>query len=621
MGLKRELGPISVFAVASGAMISSGLFVLPAVVFASVGPGVSLCYLLAAVLLVPTLLSKGELMTAMPKAGGEYFFIDRSLGPGFGTAGGVAAWASVAFKSAFALLGIGLLAAYVWGWEMGGWQVKAVACGGCLVFTGLNLIGVKHVGRLQVIMVAVLIGILLAYVAASLGHLEFPHYTEYFPHNWNSVLAGAAMVFVSFGGVTKVASMGEEVRRPSRDLLLGMFSSAIVVSVLYVVVAFVTVGVLPTAAEQWRAAPLSQAAEIMWGPAGALALGVAAIAAFLTTANAGILAASRTMMAMAQDGLLPRPFSYVSARRGTPPWSILLTSAFLLAVILLLDLELFVKAASAMRIVVFMFVMVAVVLMRESRIPTYQPTWRSPGYPWVQIVGVLCYVFLLVELGSLALAVTAVIMGAGIAWFALYAKVHVMRESALIRLAARLARTDFEDHDLEAELARVARERDQKTLDRFDQLIEKCTMLDLSEPVSRGDLFGIVAENLAPRLARQAEEVRQLLERREALSSTVIRPGLAIPHLIVEGLESFEVLLVRSRQGIAFEEGEHPVHAVFVLAASPEERNFYLKALVAVAEIAQEEGFDQKWLAASSAEALREVVLAAERRREPGQDD
>ena len=108
MALKRELGPISVFAVGAGAMISSGVFVLPAIAFAVVGPGVYLCFLLAAVLLVPTVLSKAELMTAMPKAGGTYYYIDRSLGPGFGTVGGLAAWASLAFKSAFALLGIGI---------------------------------------------------------------------------------------------------------------------------------------------------------------------------------------------------------------------------------------------------------------------------------------------------------------------------------------------------------------------------------------------------------------------------------------------------------------------------------------------------------------------------------
>ena len=112
-----------------------------------------------------------------------------------------------------------------------------------------------------------------------------------------------------------------------------------------------------------------------------------------------------------------------------------------------------------------------------------------------------------------------------------------------------------------------------------------------------------------------------MLQRREALSSTVVRPGLAIPHIIAEGVDGFQVLLIRSRDGVLFEEGQPPVRAVFALAASHQQRNFYLKALVAIAEVAQNPEFDRRWLRASGAEALREVVLAAERRREHGLDD
>ncbi len=82
------------------------------------------------------------------------------------------------------------------------------------------------------------------------------------------------------------------------------------------------------------------------------------------------------------------------------------------------------------------------------------------------------------------------------------------------------------------------------------------------------------------------------------------------------GLTSFEIVLVRSKEGVEFEADRPLVHAMFVMAASPAERNFYLKALMAVAEIAQEPEFDRKWLRAASVDALREVVLAAERRRE-----
>ncbi|MHC4592345.1 MAG: APC family permease [Planctomycetota bacterium] len=222
--LKRELGAVGVFAVGAGAMISSGLFVLPAIGFGRVGPGIFLCYLLAAILLIPAVLSKAELMTAMPKAGGTYYYIDRSLGPGFGTVGGIAAWASLAFKSAFALLGIGALAAYVWP-GMSEWQIKGVACAFCLLFAALNLVGVKHAGRVQVVLVGILLCLLVGFVVGGIGRIDAAKYRPLFPTGWNSLLVGAAMVFVSFGGITKVATLAEEVKKPKRDLLVGMFTS------------------------------------------------------------------------------------------------------------------------------------------------------------------------------------------------------------------------------------------------------------------------------------------------------------------------------------------------------------------------------------------------------------
>lgn len=109
-GLKRDLGLLDVFCIASGAMISSGLFILPSIGFSKAGPAVIVSYIIASLLVIPAMLSKAELATAMPKAGGTYFFIDRSMGPMMGTIGGFAAWFSLAFKSAFALLGIGIFA-------------------------------------------------------------------------------------------------------------------------------------------------------------------------------------------------------------------------------------------------------------------------------------------------------------------------------------------------------------------------------------------------------------------------------------------------------------------------------------------------------------------------------
>jgi len=105
------------------------------------------------------------------------------------------------------------------------------------------------------------------------------------------------------------------------------------------------------------------------------------------------------------------------------------------------------------------------------------------------------------------------------------------------------------------------------------------------------------------------------LQEREKLGSTVMRPGLAVPHMVSADVGAPQMVVVRSRQGVAFEEDGELVYAIFVLAASPDEREFYMEALVAVVEIASQKDFDSRWTRARGAEALREIVRAGERKR------
>jgi amino acid transporter len=111
--LSKELGLLDVYAISTGAMFSSGFFLLPGVAAAGTGPSVILAYLLAGIFILPAMLSVAELSTAMPRAGGAYYFLDRSLGPLVGTVGGLGAWFGLVLKSAFALVGMGAYLALV----------------------------------------------------------------------------------------------------------------------------------------------------------------------------------------------------------------------------------------------------------------------------------------------------------------------------------------------------------------------------------------------------------------------------------------------------------------------------------------------------------------------------
>jgi mannitol/fructose-specific phosphotransferase system IIA component (Ntr-type) len=103
---------------------------------------------------------------------------------------------------------------------------------------------------------------------------------------------------------------------------------------------------------------------------------------------------------------------------------------------------------------------------------------------------------------------------------------------------------------------------------------------------------------------------------REEQSCTVIHPGLAIPHILIKGEGSFRLLLVRSKDGINFPCVDHPVHAMFVLIGTMDERNFHLRALMAIAQIAHSVDFDQRWKDAGGEDELRHILLLSRRSRE-----
>jgi basic amino acid/polyamine antiporter, APA family len=113
----------------------------------------------------------------------------------------------------------------------------------------------------------------------------------------------------------------------------------------------------------------------------------------------------------------------------------------------------------------------------------------------------------------------------------------------------------------------------------------------------------------------EKEHLARVLRAREEESSTLLTPSLAIPHVVVEGASRFDLLIVRAHKGIQFSEDAPEVKTVFVLVGSRDERNFHLRALAAIAQIVQDEGFEQRWLAAHNEQGLRDVILLSGRTR------
>jgi len=618
--LKKQLGLLDVFCIASGAMISSGLFVLPAIAYAKAGPAVILSYFLASVLIIPSVLSKAELATAMPRAGGAYLYIERSLGSICGLFGGFADWFSLALKSAFAVVGmaafIKVLIGMLFDTQVSEWHLKTIAVLCCLSFTALNIVSVKHTSRFQVLLVGTLLAILTFFVLFGSGAVEAVRYRGFLEKGWPAVLATAGMVFVSFGGINKVANIAEEIKHPGKNLPLGMILAWLVVTLFYIGVIIITVGVVDGQDLIGNYTPISLAASKFMGPAGFAILGLAAVAAFVTTANGGILAASRTPMAMSRDQSLPPILARVNNRFKTPHVSILFTSGFMVTAIVFLDIEMLAKTASTLLIILYILANTSVIMMRESRIQSYRPKFKSPLYPYIHIFAILAYSILIIDMGKVPLLICGGFIGLSAAWFWLYVSRRVSRASAVMHIVERVTDRELKTVTLENELRDILLERDDIIEDRFDQLIRECEILDIEARNSAEEVFRRVSKILEKKLGINEYVLFEQFLHREAEGGTVIQPGFAIPHIVVEGENKFEILLVRARDGIDFPHASDPVRIMFVLAGSKDERNYHLRALMAIAQIAQEKNFEQQWLSARDAEAIRNLILLSTRERQ-----
>jgi amino acid transporter/mannitol/fructose-specific phosphotransferase system IIA component (Ntr-type) len=618
--LKKQLGLADVFGVAAGAMISSGLFVLPAFAYRRAGPALILSYFFASILIIPSILSKAELATAMPRAGGTYFFIERSLGPFFGLFSGFAGWFSLALKSAFAVVGMAVLIEVVlqqvFGAQVNDWHLKLVGVACCLGFTGLNIVSVKHTSRFQILLVGVLLAVLVFFVLCGAGNVEAVRYKGFLDQGWLAVFATAGLVFVSFGGLTKVASIAEEVRNPARNLPLGMILAWFVVALSYIAVLVVAVGLVDGAELADSMMPISTAAGKFAGSAGFVLLSIAAVAAFVTTANGGILAASRSPMAMSRDQLLPPVLARVNKRFKTPHISILLTGGFMIAAIVFLDIEALVKTASTLMIILFILVNASVIIMRESRIQSYKPRFKSPLYPYIHVFAIVAYGALIVDMGRVPLVTTGGFVGLSAVWYWLYVRRRVGRASAVLHIVERVTDRELQTVTLENELRDILLERDDVIEDRFDKLIRDCRILDIEGRTSAEKIFRNISTILAERLESDEYVLFEKFLHRETEGGTVVQPGFAIPHVVVGGEKKFDILLVRARAGIEFKGAAEPVRIMFVLLGSKDERNYHLRALMAIAQIAQEKDFERRWLAARDTEAIRNLILLSARQRD-----
>ncbi len=439
--LAKDLGLVSAMTIGIGTMIGAGIFVLPGIAAQRAGPVVVLSFALGGFIAVFNALSVSELGTAMPKAGGAYYFINRSLGPVFGSISGLGDWLGLAFASAFYTIGFGQylgelieLPSVLF---LNSIQVGAVLAG--VAFVGVNYIGAKETGGIQTIIVAILLGILTLFAVVGWFSFDWGTVTGsggLTPLGTAEILPATGLVFVSYLGYAKIATVAEEMRNPGRNLPIAIVGSVVIVSVIYTILVTLMIGIVPWP-ELDLEAPVAQAAEVAFPAAVAgLAMTVMTVAALLATAssaNASILASARINFAMGRDRIVSDWLNQIHPRFATPYRSIIVTGGMIVLFIALLgrDVGLLAEAASVLHLIVFALLNLAVIVFRETDYPGYDPDFEVPLYPIVPILGATLSLGLIafMEFWPQVIAVGFVI--GAVAWYLLYARRYTPIQGAL----------------------------------------------------------------------------------------------------------------------------------------------------------------------------------------------
>ena len=417
--LVRTLSLPSAIAISIGGMLS-GIFVLPGVAFGITGPSVSLAFLVAGICIIPAVLSKAELATAMPKSGGTYVYIDRAFGPLFGVVSGIGLWLSLLLKSAFSLVG---LSAYLYVLvELDSFYTTIVAIVSLLLVLVLNLFGVKKVGNAQLAIVGISVTSLVVLIAVGFNRVSVVPPTEFLSDGTLGFFGGVAFLYISYAGVTKIAAIAGEISQPEKNLPRTMIISLLLIMAVYVCVSMVLVRFVDGTALSTDIRPIYTAAAEIGGPIAGYIAGVVGVMTLLSMANSGLLASSRFPFAMARDGALPKVFTSISKQYLTPVFSIIITAVAIALAIIFLDVVKIAKLASAFKVLMFVSVNLAVIVFRETNAQWYRPKYKSPLYPFVQIFGILSGLFLLAFLGLQALLSVLAVFVIGFLVFLAYGR-------------------------------------------------------------------------------------------------------------------------------------------------------------------------------------------------------
>ena len=434
-GMVRSLGPVQLTMIGIGCIIGAGVYVMTGTAASNyAGPAVILSFALAGLACAFTALCYGELSSTLPVAGASYSYAYASLGE-------VYAWILAWMLSLELGLAGSALAVGVAGYLLSllgdfGIHVPAIistplvqaiptpAGPHFVVGGGVNLIavaavallaivlirGVTHSARLNALMVAVKIGVLVLFVVVGAPHVHTANWHPFLPPNqggfaygWPGVFRGASILFFAYLGFEAVATAALEARQPQRDIPIGILSSLVVATIVYIAVALVLTGLVPYTKLNVPD-PVAVAADVIGWPALTILIKLGALAGLSSVLMINTFAHSRVWFAMSKDGLLPPFIGAIHPRFRTPHLGTIFVAGIAAVGGAFLPISILGDLVSLGTGVVFLTVAISTMWLRSTQ-PDLPRPFRVPfggiwaGKAWIGFVPVASILLTIVMVG------------------------------------------------------------------------------------------------------------------------------------------------------------------------------------------------------------------------------
>jgi len=431
---RRDLGLLEITMIGLGPTVGTTIFLLVGPGLAMVGPALLLVFVLNFVVTLFTAMAYIELGSAFPETGGGYLWVKTAMKGPYGFLGGWISWFGHCIVGAFYTVSFGYFAVYFLAQPGGpladmdpGTQsllIKGLSLIVLVVFVAVNYRGARATGRSSITITAILLGIVITYVVAGLvWFLQHPAAAANFVPIYQSslpyppvvvILMAMGLTFIVFEGYEIIAQTGEETRDPARDIPRANFLTLGIATVIFVSVAFVTIGVLGAGdPADLNQATLAIAAQRSFPSPfiGLVVITAGVLVGALAALPSLIFSASRVAFAMGRDGDMPRLFARLHPKYRTPKNAILASGLIIGSMIVTLDVIQIAASADLMFLILFTLVNGAVIVLRRTH-PDVPRPWRMPLFPLLPIVGLASKAVLSVAL----YLVEPLAWGIGLGW-------------------------------------------------------------------------------------------------------------------------------------------------------------------------------------------------------------